>query len=165
MPGSSTGALGNFTGNFQLKSFPGGESLVSVSFPYKKFLASLVLQDESQVVACGLDKGRTHLYVFSGQDGSLDSKILLKYNGFKDLTKMVALPLKPGWVGLIDGEKGTIMDIINKKVIKTIPSWDGSYTSDGKFGLYAPQSGGLDILDLRQVSSLLYVASHVSIDK
>ena len=151
MPGSSTGVPGNFIGIFQLKSFPGGESLIKVNFPYKKFLASLLMPDETQVVTCGLDRGRTHLYVFSGQDGTLNSKILLKYNGFKDLTRMVALPLKPGWVGLIDGEKGTIMDIINRKVIKTIPCWDGSYTSDGKFGLYAPQSGGLDILDLRQV--------------
>ena len=152
--GSSTGAPGNTTGNFQLKSFPGGETLISVCFFYRKFLASLLVQEdsqESQVVSCGLDRGRTHLYVFSGRDGALSSKILLKYSGFKELTRMVALPLKPGWVGLIDGEKGTIMDIINRKVIKTIPCWDGSYTTDGRFGLYAPQSGGLDILDLRRV--------------
>ena len=134
-----------------MKSFLGGDTLISVSFPYKRFIPSLLSQDETHVISCGLDKGRTHLYVFSCQDGAAVSKILLKYSGFKDLNRMVALPEKPGWVGLIDGEKGTIMDVINRKVIKTIPCWDGSYTTDGRFGLYAPQSGGLDILDLRRV--------------
>ena len=54
-----------------------------------------------------------------------------------------------GHVGIIDIEKGTIMDVLNKKVVRTVACWDGSYTSDGKYGLYAPASGGMDILDLR----------------
>ena len=153
--GSSTaGAPAGHTGTFQLKSFPGGETLITVSFPYKRFLPSLLSQDENHVISCGMEKGRTHLYVFSCQDGATVNKILLKYTGFKELTKMVALPEKLGLVGLIDGEKGTIMDVMNRKVIKTIPSWDGSYTTEGRFGLSAPQSGGLDILDLRQVLGL-----------
>ena len=46
-------------------------------------------------------------------------------------------------------EKGNFIDIVNRKFIKSVPCWNGSSTSDGKFGLYAPPSGGVDILDLR----------------
>ena len=134
-----------------IKSFPEGETLVKVEFPLKKHVSSVLVQDESHVVCCGLDKGKSHLFVFSASDGSLVHKILPKYPGFKEITKLVPLPGsgRSACVGIIDAEKGTIMDVITKKVVKTIPCWDGSYTSDGKYGLYAPPSGGMDILDLR----------------
>ena len=63
--------------------------------------------------------------------------------GMKDVIRLVALPGagRQSCVGIIDMEKGVILDVITKKIIKIIPSWDGSCTSDGKYGLYAPQSG------------------------
>ena len=62
---------------------------------------------------------------------------------------MVALPDKPGIIALIDSEKGNILDVGSRKFLRSIPNWDGSYTKDGRYGLYAPPSGGMDILDLR----------------
>ena len=41
------------------------------------------------------------------------------------------------------------MDIKNKKYVRAIPQWGGSCSSDGRYGLYAPSRGGLDMLDLR----------------
>lgn len=52
-------------------------------------------------------------------------------------------------VALIDQDKSNIMDIKNKKYVRAIPMWGGSCSSDGRYGLYAPSRGGLDMLDLR----------------
>jgi hypothetical protein len=41
------------------------------------------------------------------------------------------------------------MDVKNKKYVRAIPQWGGSCSSDGRYGLYAPSKGGLDMLDLR----------------
>ena len=41
------------------------------------------------------------------------------------------------------------MDIKNKKYVRAIPNWGGSCSSDGRYGIYAPSRGGLDMLDLR----------------
>jgi len=41
------------------------------------------------------------------------------------------------------------MDIKNKKFVRAIPQWGGECSSDGRYGLYAPSRGGLDMLDLR----------------
>ena len=41
------------------------------------------------------------------------------------------------------------MDVKNKKYLRAIPQWGGSCSSDGRYGLYAPSRGGLDMLDLR----------------
>ena len=37
---------------------------------------------------------------------------------------IVALPDKPSQVALIDQEKGNIMDIKNKKFVRSIPDWE-----------------------------------------
>ena len=41
---------------------------------------------------------------------------------------MVVLPEKPGMVALIDVDKGNIMDVVNKKLIKSIQGWGGNCT-------------------------------------
>ena len=49
-------------------------------------------------------------------------------------------------MALIDQDKSNIMDIKNKKYVRAIPMWGGSCSSDGRYGLYAPSRGGLDML-------------------
>ena len=68
---------------------------------------------------------------------------------YAQVTMIVGLPDKPFQVALIDQEKGNIMDIKNKKFVRSIPEWGGVTTSCGRYGLYAPSKGGLDLLDLR----------------
>ena len=47
------------------------------------------------------------------------------------------------------------MDIKNKRYVRAIPAWGGVCSSDGRYGLYAPSRGGLDILDLRHGGTVL----------
>ena len=41
------------------------------------------------------------------------------------------------------------MDILQQKFLKSIPFWDGTCSKDGRYGLYAPATGGMEMLDLR----------------
>merc|ERR1712113_1544 len=50
---------------------------------------------------------------------------------------------------MIDVDKGNLIDISQKKFIKSIPCWDGTCSKDGRYGLYAPATGGMEMLDLR----------------
>ena len=52
-------------------------------------------------------------------------------------------------MALIDLDKGNLMDVKNKKFVRSIPQWGGRCSKDGRYGLYAPSRGGLDMLDLR----------------
>lgn len=54
---------------------------------------------------------------------------------------------------MIGSEKGCIIDIKTKRNVRSIPKWNGSCTRDGKFGLYAPSRGGLELLELRKGST------------
>lgn len=63
---------------------------------------------------------------------------------------MVPLPHKPNQIGVIGAEKGSIIDIKTKRHIRSIPKWNGSCTKEGKYGLYAPSRGGLELIELRK---------------
>ena len=75
--------------------------------------------------------------------------IIFEIFTISQVTMLVALPDKASQVALIDVEKGNIMDVRNKKFVRSISEWGGSTTSCGRYGLYAPSKGGLDLVDLR----------------
>lgn len=71
----------------------------------------------------------------------------------QEVLSIVPLPHKPTQIGVIGSEKGCIIDIKTKRNVRSIPKWNGSCTQDGKFGLYAPSRGGLELLELRKGST------------
>ena len=95
------------------------------------------------------DNIKPTIYVHSTKNGSNNFTIPIKYNGFKEVLKIVALPDKPSVIALIDVDKGNQIDIIQQKHIRSINGWDGTCSKDGRYGLFAPSTGGMEMLDLR----------------
>ena len=56
----------------------------------------------------------------------------------QDISTLIAMPHKAHLVATIDPEKGTIMDIRKKHIVRTVAKWTVGCTKDGKYGLYAP---------------------------
>merc|ERR1719206_1663443 len=146
---SKKGKKGNFSGLVVSRSIPGGEKQWEFEFPFTTFTKVVMTSDEHPLVCYDADKVKSHLYIHTMKTGNLVSKVMVKYNGFKEVTKIIALPDKPSVVALIDVDKGNLMDIIQRKFIKSIPCWDGTCSKDGRYGLYAPATGGMEMLDLR----------------
>ncbi|XP_023324790.1 NACHT and WD repeat domain-containing protein 2 [Eurytemora carolleeae] len=146
---SRRGERGNYTGICTSRSVPEGVKQWEFEYPFLEFKNVVMTPDELNVVCYGFEKMKNHIYIHAAKTGEALNKILIKYTGFKEVTKIVALPDKPSVVALIDVEKGNLIDIIQKRFLKSIPFWDGTCTKDGKFGLYAPATGGMDMLDLR----------------
>lgn len=105
--------------------------------------------DAQFFIAYGYEKQKEMLFVFHAETGDFLHKIPVKYPNFKEVSQIVALPDKPGHVALIDVDKGNIVDVKNKRFVRSIASWGGKCTKDGRYGLYAPSRGGLEVLDLR----------------
>lgn len=68
----------------------------------------------------------------------------------QEVLNVIPLPHKGTQIGVIGSEKGSILDIKTKRHVRSILKWNGSCTRDGKFGLYAPTRGGLEMLELRK---------------
>lgn len=146
---SKFGTVGNVKAVCTVRTVPDGDTLFEFEFFFKQFKKIVVSKDEQYFISYGLDNFKDSLFVFEAETGELLHTILVKYPNFKDVTMICGLPDKPWQVALIDADKGNIMDIKEKRYVRAIPLWGGAMSSNGKYGLYAPSKGGLDMLDLR----------------
>ena len=82
--------------------------------------------NEHHIICYDADKTDHNLNIFNMKNGNLLTKFSIKYPGFKEVIKLVALPDKPSVVATIDVDKGNLIDIAQKKFIKSISCWDGT---------------------------------------
>lgn len=115
------------------------------------FRNAVVTADGSYIVVVTIDKtNKDCIGIFSASNGNQVHKVALKGCNIKEVITTVPLPSKPSQVAVISSEKGCIIDIKLKKNLRSILKWGGSCTRDGKYGLYAPSRGGLELLELRK---------------
>ena len=89
------------------------------------------------------------LYVYHSESGELCHKIPLKpETNVKDVTNMVRVTERPYCVALLEGDRASLYDVKNKRWTRTLASWTGVTTRDGRWGLSAPTRGGLDLIDM-----------------
>ncbi|CAG2062435.1 unnamed protein product [Timema podura] len=152
----SVGEVHKTMATITARTIPDGFRIYSFDYPIRciagnTFRPGLISCDGLNVIVMGSDKGnRDAIYIFNTRTGSLNNKIPLKHSTVKDILSMVPMPHKPNLVALIDPDKGSILDIRSKRIVRTIPKWGGSCTKDGKYGLYAPSRGGLELLELKK---------------
>ena len=131
------------------RTLPDGLTQWTFEFPIQDFRSVVMTADERNLVCLGVEKLKPAIFIHSAKTGARVNIIPIKYPGFKDIIRVVALPDKSNIIGLIDIDKGNLMDIQQQKYLKSIPLWDGTFSSDGRYGLSAPATGGMDMLDLR----------------
>ncbi|XP_044733634.1 NACHT and WD repeat domain-containing protein 2 [Chrysoperla carnea] len=138
-----------------VRSIPDGKTVYTFEYPTRcvsgvPFKQLVQTSDGLHLVCVGADKNNKDcIYVFNATNGNQIHKFGLK-SGMKDVASLVAMPNKGSWVGVILSDKGAVFDVKSKKYIRTVPKWCGSCTSDSKYGLYAPQRGGLEMIELKK---------------
>ncbi|PSN30262.1 hypothetical protein C0J52_18638 [Blattella germanica] len=138
------------------RTIPDGTRIYASEFPVRNVAGSVFKQavvtcDGNNILVIGADKGsKDALYVVNARTGSLVSKIPLKQSAAKDIITLIPMPHKAHLVAAIDPDKGTILDIKKKHVLRTVAKWNEGCTRDGKYGLYAPSRGGLELLELKR---------------
>ncbi|KAG5873460.1 hypothetical protein JTB14_007226 [Gonioctena quinquepunctata] len=88
-----------------------------------------------------------HLVIAAADKNNKDCIIS---SAVKEISGLVAMPHKGHLVAVLTTDKGIVFDIRTKKHIRTVPKWGGSITKDGKYGLYAPSRGGLELIELKK---------------
>ncbi len=83
----------------------------------------------------------------------------------KDFHTIIPMPNRPTQIALIDPDKSNVIDIKTKKFVRSILKWGGRCTRDGKYGLFAPSRGGLEIIELRHGKSVKTLIPKVSENK
>ena len=115
---SREGDKGSYEGLVISRSFPEGKVHWKFSYPFSIFKNIVLTPDELNLVCYNGDNSKPTIYVHSSKNGSNTYTIPVKYNGFKEVSKLVALPDKPSVVALIDVDKGNQIDIVQQKHIR-----------------------------------------------
>ena len=129
---------------------PGAQLIFTLDFPVTRVKPVCLTQDESWLVGLGWEAERPVIFVFHTDSGEFLHMLPLKMASIKDVVRMVPVRDKHNTIALIEGDRATICDLKNRRVVKTIPSWTGQATMDGRWGLAAPARGGLHLLDMEQ---------------
>ena len=96
------GDRGNYEGLVISRSFPEGKIHWKFTYPFSIFKNIVLTPDEMNLVCYNGDNIKPTIYVHSTKNGSNTYTIPIKYNGFKEVLKIVALPDKPSVIALID---------------------------------------------------------------
>ena len=135
---------------------PDGEVVYTVEYnlkpnaEYKNFVVST---DDQYLVVFRNDKKFDCLAIYLASDGSAIHNVKLQYPAFTpEFQMMVPMYKNPHYIAIVDSDKGTFINVKDKKFVRSIQKWNGRATKDDKNGLYAPTRGGMEVLDLKNGS-------------
>lgn len=139
----------------RIRQIPNGNLYSQFEYPFRMipgvpFRNAVITSDNNHIVVVTIDKANKDCISVFSLTGNHIHKIPLRGYNIKEVLNVIQLPHKPTQIGVIGNEKGSIVDIKTKRHIRSILKWNGSCTHDGKFGLYAPNRGGLELLELRK---------------
>ncbi|UYV69119.1 NWD2 [Cordylochernes scorpioides] len=132
------------------RTIPKGKEKYRFTFNFLSFKAGVVTHDMEYLVFVGTEKNKECLLIYQTSNGTLENKLPIKGNIMKSFSKLISLAGHKYQVALIGGEKGYVIDVNQKKLVRTIQKWHGACSSDGRYGLFAPTRGGLDMLELKR---------------
>ena len=130
-------------------ALPACTEVYKFEYTLKRFVAAVLTRGGHFLAVPGTDKSGDVIGVHHAKTGTLLYKLQLKYPNYREYLSVVAMPHDPNQVAVIDDEKGNILDLKKKTLVRSVARWNGMATSDGKKGLFAPSRGGLEILDIK----------------
>lgn len=146
---------GDLIATAKVRSLPDGALQFSFEYPFRMipgipFRNAVITSDNNHIVVVSIDKLNKDCISVFNATGIYLHKVGLRSCNIKEVLTIIPMPTKPNQVAIISSEKGSIFDIKTKRHVRSIPKWNGSCTHDGKFGLFAPSRGGLEMLELRK---------------
>ncbi|KAJ8313494.1 hypothetical protein KUTeg_008055 [Tegillarca granosa] len=136
-------------GHCEAYSFPEGESVYKFEYAMKKYKDGIITSDGSFLAVPACDKSGDIIGVYHAKSGTHLYNLQLKYNNYKELTNIRAMPHDPNQIVVVDEEKGNVLDLKKKTLVRSVNRWNGMAMQTGKSGLFAPSRGGLELLELK----------------
>ncbi|XP_076047272.1 NACHT and WD repeat domain-containing protein 2 [Oratosquilla oratoria] len=147
-------SLGDTSCHLVTRSIPRGDDVYQIEFSIRTFRTIAVTADGLFLVIPCADGMKDVVSIYHAKTGTLVHKMFLKYPNYKDFHLVLAMPNKASQIALVDVDKANIVDVKTKKFVRSIAKWGGKVTRDGRYGLYAPARGGLELLELRRGTSV-----------
>ncbi|CAG5115605.1 unnamed protein product [Candidula unifasciata] len=130
-------------------TIPGCHVEYVFEYAIKKYRQPVLTKEGFFLAVPTHDKSGDVVGVYHGRTGVRLYSLQLKYHNYTDYSHLVAMPHDSNLIAVIDGDKGNILDLRKKALVRSVPRWNGQVMQDGKIGMYAPATGGLELINLR----------------
>ncbi|KAK0046460.1 NACHT and WD repeat domain-containing protein 2 [Biomphalaria pfeifferi] len=130
-------------------SVPDGQEVFKFDYTVKTYRHPVITKEGLYLAVPASDKSGDVIAVHHAKTGARLYTLQLKYQNYLDYSHIVALPNDPNLIAVIDPEKGNILDLKKKALVRSVPRWNGHAMGDGKIGMYAPARGGLELINLK----------------
>lgn len=100
-------------------SIPDGDMIYQISFNIKRMnqpKKCICTADDTYLIFIEEKKNNDVLSLYDPITGEHLHNVKLTYNGYKEILSMVTIPKQPHLIGLIDADKGVVMNVRDKKV-------------------------------------------------
>jgi hypothetical protein len=100
-------------------AIPDGDLIYEISFTIKRMTQpkkSICTADDTYLIFIEEKKNNDILSLYDPITGEHLHNVKLTYSGYKDIISMVTIPKQPHLIGLIDSDKGIVMNVRDKKV-------------------------------------------------
>ena len=130
-------------------SVPEGEQIFRFEYSVKKYRKPVVTKDGLFLAVPAVDKSGDVIGVYHSKTGTHLYNLQLKYNNYIDYSHLVAMPHDGNQIVVIDADKGNILDLKKKALLRSARRWNGCVTQNGKMGIFAPAWGGLQLIEIK----------------
>ena len=132
-----------------VRDIPSGDILYQILLDSNDISEKIVVtEDVKHIVIAMNDKNGEMLSIFRLKDGFLIHNMKIEKIKFN---KIIGLKYrgKDTVVALIGSDSSHIVDVYTQRILIKIGRWNGEVSSDGQYGLFAPNTGGLELIDLK----------------
>ena len=100
---------------------PDGDLMYELSYNIKRMnqpKKAICTADETYLIFVEEKKNNDILSLYDPITGEHLHNVKLNYNGYKNIISMITIPKQPHLIGLIDVDKGVVMNVRDKKVLQ-----------------------------------------------
>ncbi|XP_054714444.1 NACHT and WD repeat domain-containing protein 2-like [Uloborus diversus] len=145
-----------------VRQIPSGDLAYTFNFPCDVSAPAGITKNNVYLALVGLDSNQKVVLVHNFKKGSFMFKIPLLNVSMLGYSGIASFPGRASAVILICSEASCIIDIETKRIVRAFKGWNGICTTDGKYGLVAPNQGGLEVIELRNGKTVKILIPPVS---
>lgn len=110
-------------------AIPDGDMIYEISFSIKRMTQPkkcICTADDTYLIFIEEKKNNDVLSLYDPITGEHLHNVKLNYSGYKEILSMVTIPKQPHLIGLIDADKGIVMNVRDKKVKQSLGEISGT---------------------------------------
>ncbi|GBO08535.1 hypothetical protein AVEN_148792-1, partial [Araneus ventricosus] len=145
-----------------VRQVPSGDFLYDFSFACEVSNPAVITINNLYLCLMSMEPNQKVILVHGCKKGGFLFKIPLVSVQLLGFSAISSFPGRASAVVIVSSDSSWIIDVETKRIVRGIKRWNGACTSDGKYGLVAPNQGGLEVIELRSGKTVKVLIPPVS---